>query len=73
MPVLLTLPQVLPGSPASTLQQLERVQLELSEVEAKAARIARRAAWRQRSFVWAGFAAQGMLWTLLCRLTYYEL
>lgn len=73
MALLLAPPQVLPGSAASTLQQLERVQLELSDVEAKEARIARRAAWRQRAFVWSGFAAQGMLWALLCRLTYYEL
>ncbi|KAL4423932.1 hypothetical protein ABPG75_001233 [Micractinium tetrahymenae] len=64
---------VLPDSATSTRQQLERVQLELSQLEAKEARIARRAAWRQRAFVWGGFATQGMLWALLCRLTYYEL
>lgn len=64
---------MLPGSAARTQQQLQRVQAELADVEAKEARIARRAAWRQRMFVWAGFASQGMLWALLCRLTYYEL
>jgi len=64
---------VLPSNSKETQRQLAKVQQELAPMEAQQAQMGRQAAWRQRGILWGGLASQGLLYSLLFRMTFYEL